>query len=214
MITTTISYDIALRKTGLEVNKIRLDDLKDVITDVTENLQPITTQFPDLLMFVVQDKQIQVTVQDELVAIKNTSTDFNENDITLLAKLSQELNKNIPESLEAYGVNLNFVFAYKDTKPVKKIVGYINENALIKDGLFTSRIATASFLVSEEVEDGKRQLQFIPGFDKKWQITPQVKVNANAHFDKDTLPTISNLTKLVAQLHQDYVQRFSKLEEA
>lgn len=191
-----ISFNIVLKKQDLSPSSIELDSVKSIIQEVFKEYTqaPIISQFPEILWFLVENKQITISYQQNTIIVADSSTNSVQHDLDTFINLVKSVEKNAKNApLTAYGFNysLQLELEHNDTSVLKD---FLNKEKLKEKKLMDGKLVSGAIKIINSFNGYRTELNLTPILTKDYKDSKIIKLDSNYHWDSDNLPEIKALT--------------------
>lgn len=198
----------------LNLNSLPLDEIRGVLLDIYgAESKPLISQFPDILVVILPQNQINVVVEGKRLQIVDLKAgEFQDRDVTSFLRVTHQLNSLVlnaaKPNLLAYGFNFHgeILFGKVNSKndSAKMLIPISIKDEKKLSGLLKANIVGTSFRAIYKKRSRRFDVRIEPVFGSRATSTPRATVSFNVQCDFSTFPKFSELQKQFKESYKNF----------
>ncbi len=190
-----ISKNLVILHDGSIMSSLSLDTVKTIVVSTysNQNPNPIIAQFPDATAITVPEVQVSVFLQrNTLIVSDQIIGEFSPSDSLGLVTLAHKIQKSLNKSIKSFGFNFTCEISNASFEDIADKF----KTKFFKTSFPMPNRATLKYMLPNIVlsyNSAKITLKFNEVIDEGGEESQLIRLNANVHFQSDTLPEIDAL---------------------
>lgn len=211
----TLSYNIVVLKEGINLQFFPIDKVKEILLEKFPDKTPIINQFPDLILFILPDEQINITIQPNSIVVNNQSAEeVTGEKATVLGSIVKKVCDIEDSVISAFGLNI-VIDVTLENKNSEILNNAFNNSWLSEKGLIVNdALLSSSFKLREQFDTNSLvEITMEPRPTKTGDPTNKLIAQINRHWSEDSLPTVNKIKEYFITLRDSFYTKLNNIDQ-